>query len=620
MSKYPYYGTLAALILGGAPMVAAQDNQRKSNPDSTNPIERVIVTASRIEELTTQRAVNTIVLDREQIQQQNARDLGDILRYHAGIDIGRNGGPGQTTSIFMRGSESDHVLVLIDGVRINPGTIGVSAIQNIDPDLVQRIEIVKGPRSSLYGSDAIGGVINVITRLPETDTNRMNFSVGAGSFDTLDLSGQVGFGTQDSGGSIGASWHDTEGFATRADATDDHGHDNISVTGSYWQDFNNHRLELDLWHSAGNTEYAGFPATLTLDQDYTNQSLQASLISNINEVWQSRLNVAYIVDDIQQNQPSFAGTEDFLITNRLSVDWQNTFTDAYNNRLVAGIYAYDENADVLSFGSPYEESTNVVEAYTEYGLKGERYDVSLAARYTDQDDFGSAITWHADATWILNTQWQFTLAAGAGYRAPDATDRFGFGGNPDLVTEESLTYELGLRYRPSSQHVVELRVFDQQVDNLINFVVTSFSPFEGINQNIDETRTKGYELSHKYVNNNVRIETDLTRQSPEDETTGLTLLRRAEETLTTNAYYQFGKNTIGLNVLATGKRPDIDAVTFSRIESPGYVLAGLSYSYELPRNWLMRAKIDNLLDTDYQTASGFNQAKRSYYLEFTYSL
>ena len=137
-------------------------------------IDTIVVTATRSSIPINQVSTPITVIDREQIDLSLAKDLSQILRFEAGLEIGRNGGPGQATSIFMRGTESNHTLVLIDGVRINPGTIGGAALQNISPEIIERIEIVKGARSSLYGTDAIGGVINVITK--KVNSNSINTS------------------------------------------------------------------------------------------------------------------------------------------------------------------------------------------------------------------------------------------------------------------------------------------------------------------------------------------------------------------------------------------------------------------------------------------------------------
>ncbi|NNF16021.1 MAG: TonB-dependent receptor [Gammaproteobacteria bacterium] len=576
----------------------------------------MIVTASRAPEPASRRAVTTIVIDRQQIKQQNARDLADLLRFHAGLDIGRNGGPGQVSSVFVRGAESNHVLVMLDGVRINPGTIGVPAIQNIDPDIVDRVEIVKGPRSSLYGSDAIGAVINVITRR-DTAPKPPTFSIGTGSFDTFDIAAQTGFGTSSGGGNLAVSWHDTTGFAARTGADDKHGHDNITVNAAGWLAVDQHRAEINVWRSTGNTEYASF-SLAPLDQDFINQSIDAKLTSRFGSRWTSALSITHGLDDITQNQPSFAGSFDFLTTRRLGIDWQNTVELADDNQWVLGLAGYNEQAEALSFGLPVDESTAVAAAYSQYNMHSDALDASLGARYTTHDDFGSALTWHLDVGYRVLPAVQILAAAGTGFRAPDATDRFGFGGNPTLKPEESTTLELGLRVRINDRHRVTLRAFDQNIDNLINYVVTDFITFAGINRNVDKTRTTGVEMSHEYQGEYMRVHTEAIVQRPRDDTSGATLLRRAKRSLTTNILYPVLDGTVGVSLLASGARPDIDSNTFMRVNNSGYVLANLSYSRPLARNWMVRAKVENLLDTDYVTANGFNTAGRSYFVGFSW--
>ena len=135
-----------------------------------------------------------VVIDRATIERSNAGDAAELLRFHAGLDIARNGGPGQPTALFIRGTESNHTLVLVDGIRINPGTIGLPGLQNIPPDMIERIEVVKGPRSALWGSDAIGGVVNIVTRRGSQDGWIME--AGYGDYDTqrASLNGGVDLG------------------------------------------------------------------------------------------------------------------------------------------------------------------------------------------------------------------------------------------------------------------------------------------------------------------------------------------------------------------------------------------------------------------------------------------
>ena len=173
----------------------------------------VVVTATRVPTPIDEVLAPVIVIDQDAIDRSAPADATDLLRFHAGLDIGRNGGPGQTTSVFIRGADSNHTLVLVDGVRMNPGTIGLAALQNIPPDMIERIEVVKGPRSALWGSDAIGGVINVITRRGTRDG--WSAEAGYGDYDTrkASLNGGVPLGSS-ADFDFGVSWIDSNGFPT----------------------------------------------------------------------------------------------------------------------------------------------------------------------------------------------------------------------------------------------------------------------------------------------------------------------------------------------------------------------------------------------------------------------
>ncbi len=186
----------------------------------------IVVTATRVPTPLDQVLAPMLVIDRARIEDSAATDAADLLRFNAGLDLARNGGPGQTTSLFIRGAESNHTLVLVDGVRINPGTIGLAGLQNISPSMIERIEVVKGPRSALYGTDAIGGVINVITRRG-ADTG-WTAELGYGDYDTQEANVTGGFATDRIEFDLGVSWLDSDGFPTRTDDDTDRGYENFN--------------------------------------------------------------------------------------------------------------------------------------------------------------------------------------------------------------------------------------------------------------------------------------------------------------------------------------------------------------------------------------------------------
>ena len=191
------------------------------------PTDTIVVTATRTEIPLDRAIVPVTVITREEIELSLATDLAELLRFEAGLDISRNGGPGQATSVFLRGTESNHTLVLVDGVRVNPGTIGGAAIQHIAPEMIERVEIVEGARSALFGTEAIGGVINIITRRAEQ--GYLEGSLGTGSFGTR--SGFVSGGNRNASSEFGVAlnWQEADGFAPRVDSSLERGYDNVSA-------------------------------------------------------------------------------------------------------------------------------------------------------------------------------------------------------------------------------------------------------------------------------------------------------------------------------------------------------------------------------------------------------
>ncbi|MCZ6881180.1 MAG: TonB-dependent receptor plug domain-containing protein, partial [Gammaproteobacteria bacterium] len=241
--------------------------------DDQARLQQIVVTATREKQTLASTLAPVLVIDREEIELSLARDLADLLRFHAGLEISRNGGTGQTTSVFVRGTDSNHVLVMIDGIKINPGTIGGAAIQNIRPQMIQRIEIVKGPRTSLYGSDAIGGVINVITRKAD---GKVEFTAGAGRYGAYDRGAAVSW--RDEGNALYASFSrfNTDGFPVRTGSNVDRGYDNNSARLQGNTRLGKLDLELSFWQASGTSEYLDFFAQ-PVSQDYRNQTLTLGL-------------------------------------------------------------------------------------------------------------------------------------------------------------------------------------------------------------------------------------------------------------------------------------------------------------------------------------------------------
>ncbi|MCK5325283.1 MAG: TonB-dependent receptor [Woeseiaceae bacterium] len=564
-----------------------------------SPADTIIVTATRTEIPLEHATVPVQVITREDIELSLAADLAELLRFEAGLDIGRNGGPGQATSIFMRGTESNHTLVLIDGVRMNPGTIGGAAVQHISPEVIERVEIVKGARSALFGTDAIGGVINIITRRAE-QTN-VEVGTGAGSFNSR--SAFVSAGTRGDRNQFGITfdWQDTDGFPPRLESDIDRGYDNLSLNVYAARDIGRGEISLRHWRAEGTVEYLDFFLT-PVDQDFENSTTAFEFDKEISNQGTSKLILSYIQDRISQNQ-----SDDFVESDRLSFDWQ--YTHAFSRHTITGgLFAIDENARTLSFGSGFDEDTDVRAIFLQDQWNHARHRTFLAVRLTDHESFGYETTYNAEYAYELSAAWTARAGLGRAFRAPDATDRYGFGGNPDLDPELANEFQVGLRYAPGGRHTVDIEIYANDIEDLIEFDLSTFTL-----ANIDTAEIRGAQLGYEYRGDTFILRADFVKQRADNKTTDSRLLRRAEESMTVSYAQDVGKHRFGVSVLASGDRED-----FGGVHLAGYVVASLTGQLHLSDAWQLNARIENLFDTEYQTAENFRMQERSAFIELRY--
>ena len=590
------------LLLAAAAPASADEQQAPT---------AVVVTATRVPEPLTEVLAPVIVIDRATIERSAASDATELLRFHAGLDVARNGGPGQPTSVFIRGAESNHTLVLIDGVRINPGTIGLPALQNVTPDMVERIEVVKGPRSALWGSDAIGGVINVVTRRGSRDG--WVAEAGYGDYDTrkASVNGGLALGAR-TALDFGVAWLDSAGFPTRTDDATDRGYENLNANVQLRADVGTGEVSLQHWRAAGTSEYSDFFLT-PVDQDFETAATAAALRLPVGTTGAARVSVARMEDRIDQNQ-----SPDFLHTERDSVDAQFDWQPSKAHAVGVGAMYYTEDAGSESYGTAFDERTHAVSTYLQDRISVGAHQAMLAVGYTDHQTAGSALTWNLEYGYDLNEGRTRAFGlAGSGFRAPDATDRYGFGGNPALEPERSRNYELGLRHALDSRHTLAVSAFQTDVEDLIEFVVTDFETFDGINRNVADARIRGLEASWRYAGDAWQAHVEAIRQEPRNLSDDSVLLRRAEESVTAAVTRGFGPVRLGLDVLWAGDRQDLGATGLVTLES--YVLTNLTAQWQATRSLALIARVENLLDEHYELVNTYNTPDRGVYFTVRYA-
>jgi vitamin B12 transporter len=582
----------------------AVQNQSYTGDISDNPI---IVTATRTATSVDQALATSTVISRQEIMKNQDLSVTDAIRTITGIDIASNGGPGQTSSIFIRGAESDHSLIMIDGVKINPGTIGVAAIQNIPLNMIDRIEVIMGPRSTLYGSDALGGVIQIFTRRGQTTEAGWRF----GSFNTQELSVSYHRNDGDVRVGIDLSGERTDGFPARAEASDDSPYKNDSINLKLGNSFGNTELDFQYMGSRGRTDYYDF-FLAPVAQDYTNSIASLNFRINTVENWVSKIKLSYFNDDIQQRQST-----DFLKTSRYELDWQNDIVIGAANLVTAGVQTYRENAESISFGSGFDEDTDTVGLYVQDQFESGPNQLTAGLRYTDHSSFDGKTTGELSYGFQASQTTKLIASFATGFRAPGSTDRFGFGGNPELVPESSKSLELSMRYNPSSVHRTRISLFQNEIENLINFVdPDGFNgPAPGQNENIDETRTRGIELTYGFRRGPYVIDAGLTYQDPRDLTTDRQLARRAKEKYSITGRYLGRDYSASAELSYTGERPDS---AFSDIILGAYTLLNLSATKTFGKVINIGLRLQNITNEDYQLADGFNTAGRSAFFNIRY--
>jgi vitamin B12 transporter len=589
---------------------------------SQDELEETVITATRTPVPLDSVGAPVIVITRDEIERSLASDISELLQQHAGLEIARNGGPGQTTSLFTRGTESNHTVVLIDGVRINPGTIGGAALQNIAPESLERIEVVKGPRSSLYGTDAIGGVVQLFTR----GTAKDGFSAGAtfGSDHTHQMFSDA---TVSAGGKFklgfGGSYAESDGMPVFVDDDLDRGYRN--VTG---------RLTAELaatdgltfrargWRAAGRTEYSsqtfGDPPYAPASQDFENSVYSFEGDYRVDGGFGVRATLSRAVDDIEQLQAGFGPDEfDYARTRRNTIDVQVDLARIGTHDFSFGVQRSDENTRAQSFGTVFDEETTVTQAFVQDQFQIGRLTSRLALGDVDHETFGSELTWNAEFGVAFASGTRVVVSGGSAFRAPDSTDRFGFGGNPDLDPESSRQVEISVRQKLGERQQVSVSAFDNRIRDLIDFVVIDIDTFEGQNQNVEDARIKGVELGYRFTGESWRARAELTLQDPRDETTDERLLRRSRESLVVGVNRDVGALDLGMDIAAFGNRKDFGFPTNVTMDS--YALVNATLRYGVNKALTLQGRVENALDEDYVLAQGYRTRGRAYTIGVRYS-
>ncbi|MBW6476654.1 MAG: TonB-dependent receptor [Chromatiales bacterium] len=569
-------------------------------------IEPIIVTATRTAQTVDETLASVTVITREEIERLQPAQLSDLLQSRAGIHIASNGPFGKNSSLFLRGSNSGHTLLLIDGVRMGSATSGGASWQFLPASEIERIEIVRGPRTSIYGADAIGGVIQIFTRQGTEGSARTNAHARIGSFNTREIGAGVRGGNEQTTYSLSASHHETDGINLIENIGDDErdGYRNTSLSLNIRHQLEN-KVELftNGLYSTGQTEYdnASFDSPYS---DFVHGALSAGLKAAINEAWLTELTLSHASDraNVTDSWPGYFDTF------RDQIDWRNDFTIGNGTLLTAGI---DWHQDRVKSTTSYDEnSRDNVGVYQILQTELNHHNLQGSLRYDDNEAYGNQTTGALAWGYALSPQLRSRLSWGSAFKAPTFNQLYwpGFG-NPALQPEESESYEVGLRYT-QAEHFFDVALFETTIKNLI-----AGQPVENL-----QARIRGIEVDSRVSLQDWTAAASLTLLNAEDRDTGNELARRPGETLRLDLDYRLGHYNLGSSVVAQGRSYE-NADNTDRIA--GHAVLNLRGAWRMDRHWTWRATIDNVLDKEYATTrhwsgTNYNQPGRAAYLSVHY--
>lgn len=572
----------------------------------SSTLAETMVTATRTEQPLADLVADVTVIDRSEIERGGATGLADVLVRVPGIEMIRNGGPGNRTDVYIRGAETRFTAVFVDGVRVDSQSTGGAPWEAIPLAQIERLEIVRGPAGAVYGSDALGGVIQIFTRKGQGPLAPYA-GIGLGSYGTRKW--EAGFSGAEGqfDYALGVAREASSGFNARPVSTqnpDDDGYVSESLSGRLgWQLNAAHRLEASMLSSNLDAQYD----TSATKDDHAMHLLQTKGLN-----WRGKWSDSYSTQlSVTESRAQYETKPSVYLTmTRLNgYLFQNEF------RLGAHLLtaALERKVDFLENRptNPINRERAQDALALGYGWRSNRHSLQMNLRHDQDSEFGGQDTGSAAYGFALTPQWRATASVGSAFRAPTLYHRFSAYGVSTLQAETSVNQELGLRYAQGSSQW-SLVTYRNRVNNLITF--SSPGPCAsatGCYANTAQAEFTGVTLSARQRLGEVNLQASLDVQEPRDSVSGKLLKRRASHHANLAADTRAGTWLVGAGVQLSGARYDDDANT---VVLPGYSLFNLHASRRIDKDWSLLARIDNLGDSRYQLVKDYATPGRSLYV------
>ncbi len=602
-------------------------------------IDDVVVTATRSAQPKEAVIADVTVIEREEIERAGGSSLINLLSRQAGVQINSSGGAGTTSSVFLRGTGSEQLVVLVDGLRINSATLGTTSFNNIPLGQIERIEILRGPASSLYGADAVGGVIQIFTKKTQKGKPLLHAALGFGSYDTISAEAGISAGNDNTQYGLNISSYDTNSFSAIRSITpnvqdrDNDAYNNLSFSGHLNHQFTEGQsIGLQAFQSKGRSHSDdSFSNGGSNFDNIGNQTLQSYSVSSKNQLadnWHSTIKFGEGVD--KSNSTRASGRSTFKTT-QTQFTWQHDFKLPLGDLTVA----YDKLKQRVNSSNSYDKTSRSNDGFlAQYLLNTGNHTVNASLREDHNSQFGNYTTGGAGYAYRFTPAWKASASYGSAFRAPTFNQLyFPNFGNPDLTPEKSDNLEASLQFQ-GNHFDIRATVFRNKIRDLLANVgpAAGTCTFAGFcPTNIGKAEIEGITLDGSWdVTDNLLLSGNFTVQSPrakEDQTGNINqlLVRRGNRYGTFNLLYSIGSFEWGAEVTGASKR-------YNNIDNTksmsGYMLLNLTANYQLNPEWKLEGRANNLLDKDYAlayTSNGlagvpFNTAGSNFFVGLRYDM
>ncbi len=583
-------------------------------------LDPIVVTATRQATRTNELTSDVSVISREEIDQAGASTVAQLLARQPGIQYVANGGEGSNSGVFVRGANTNQSIVLIDGQRIGSATTGSAALSRIPLNQIERIEILRGPASSLYGADAIGGVIQIFTRRGEGPA-RVNASTGYGSFNTSDTTIGVSGGSDPVSYSVQAGYLNTDGFNAIHNRNnwnynpDRDGYYNRNLSANLAvRPAKGQEIGVNLLASNGTNQYdAGSAGNPTSDQAVASYSIYSR--NRLNQAWTSTLRVGRSTDD----STGYTGSirDHVFRTDMDLASWQNDIRLPVGEALLAVEYTRQK----VSGTTDYTVSERTIRSLLAgWNASIDQHRLQLNLRRDDNSQFGGETTGSAAYGYQFTPEWRAHVSYGTAFRAPTFNELyfpasfFFAGGNPDLKPETAKNTELGANWEKAG-HRFSAVVYNNEISELIEFRPPTFAPV-----NVSEALLRGATFTYdgRFSDWGLGVAVDFLdpRNEENGPNNGNRLARRADQQMSSYITRTLGNWELRGEWKLVGDRYEDPA---NLIRMGGYGLVNLYADYRFERDWALFVRANNIFDKDYETADDYATAGANVFVGVRYA-